>query len=179
MRGGKIQVSRYLSQFKLPKGIFLQENPRRGMLFYYYLPAIKCLCSDVTHIQKYSKKTTMKKCSSFSGKYFYWFLVHIYSSNKQYLLRLWRVERILIEFFGFRLKGWMKTTTIRAFLWSFFKSCALSHLFSSSIIPQRERVMKSQGDPDGLKLWIPWSLVRITRKGNICSLVTALPRRGN
>lgn len=125
------------------------------------------------------KKTAMKKCSLFSVKYFYWFFVHIYFFNKQSWLRLWRVERVLTGFFGFTLKRWTKTATTSAFLWSIFKSCALSCLFSSSIIPQRERVMKSQEDPDGLRLWIPWSLVRVTRKGNIWSLVAALPRKGN
>lgn len=61
MRGVKNQVSRYLSQFKLPKGIFLQENPRRGMLFYYYLPAIKCLSSDVTTHTEVQQKNSNEK----------------------------------------------------------------------------------------------------------------------
>lgn len=107
------------------------------------------------------------------------FFVHINFSNKQYLYRVWRVKRVLAGIFGFMLKRWMKTGTITAFPWRFLKSYVPSCLFSSSVTPQRERVMKSQEDPDGLKLWNPWSLVRATRKGNIWSLVTALPRKGN
>jgi len=73
----------------------------------------------------------------------------------------------------------MKTATASAFLWSFLKSCAPSHLFSSSVFPRRERLMKFQEDPDCFRLLIPESLVKATRQGNTWTLITALWKRGS
>lgn len=55
----------------------------------------------------------------------------------------------------------------------------LSPAFLQLHNPTERKTDESQEDPDGSKLWIPQSLVRVTRKGNICSLVTTLPRKGN
>lgn len=59
--GRKNLVSRYPIQFKLPKGTFLQESLWRGMLLDYYLPAIECLCSDVTVHTEVQQKNSNEK----------------------------------------------------------------------------------------------------------------------
>lgn len=122
--GGKKQVSRHPSQFKLPKRIFLQESLLRGLLLDYYLPAIECLCY---HTQRSAgKKTAVRKMLLVFRQVFLLIFCSYLFLHKQYLLRLWRVGRVLTGFFWFQAEELNENCNCKCFPMEFlWELCSL------------------------------------------------------
>lgn len=119
-----------------------------------------------------AKKSAMKQCSLFSGKYFLLIFSFIFISST-ILIKTLESGKSSYRIFWFQVEDMNESCNQKCFPMEFLQE--LCSLLSISINPQT----KSWEDPEGLKLWIPQSLVRVTRKWNIWSLVTALPKKGN